>query len=101
MLWYNLGSSDTSIAGATSLLVNCSTHTMTAGSFYYNFPHFNATSHTYNQYRCTAIHENGHGMGFDHNTLTSILLIPHSTRCHDQLIYTLQTHDKNDINNRY
>jgi predicted Zn-dependent protease len=101
LAWYDYGSSDTSLAGVTSLSVNCSTHTITSGSLYINFAHFTASSHTQAQIQCTTIHEFGHAAGFDHNATTSILLQGHNQRCHSSLITTLQSHDYSDINGRY
>ncbi|MDQ3879999.1 MAG: hypothetical protein M3295_02825 [Chloroflexota bacterium] len=99
--WLDLGSSDTSVAGATYLSVNCSTHRIAVASLYFNFPHFTASSHPAARRQCTAIHEMGHGVGFDHNTLTSILYIDHRQRCHSWTITTLRSHDVSDINTRY
>lgn len=101
LYWYDYNSSDTSIAGVTSLNVNCSTHRITSGNLYINFPHFSASSHTTDQIQCTTIHEFGHAAGYDHNSTTSILYQGHNQRCHSWLIKTLQTHDYSDINNRY
>ncbi len=101
MIWGDLNYPDTNVAGATSIYVNCATHIIQSGSFYFNFPHFNASPHTVNQKTCTAIHELGHGAGFDHNSLYSILYADHKQRCHSWLITSLQTHDYQDINSRY
>jgi hypothetical protein len=101
MLWGDLNYPDINVAGATSIYVNCTTHIIQAGSFYFNFPHFNAIPHTVDQKICTAIHELGHGAGFAHNSLYSILYADHGQRCHNWLITNLQSHDYQDINNRY
>lgn len=101
VLWADLGSADTSTAGAAIWTPNCSTHTILAGSLYINFSHFNATPHTSITTECTVIHEMAHGAGFDHNTQVSVLSTPHSTRCHTNFINKLQSHDYSDINGLY
>lgn len=102
MAWGDYGSADTNLAGATYISVYCPTsRRIDAGNLYFNYAHFNAASHTASQYTCTAVHEMGHGAGFDHNTSFSILYADHSWRCHNQTITTLQTHDTGDINAAY
>jgi hypothetical protein len=103
--WKDLGSSDTSIAGRTTWLAWCGTSPkkITDVNAYMNFSHFDATTHSLERKRCTAIHEFGHAAAFGHNNLGSgsILHDGHNWRCHEVLVYTIQTHDNNDINAKY
>ena len=101
--WANLNSSDTSVAGQTTIRAfTCGgTNLIYDVSLYINVPHFQASPHTIGQRQCTAIHEMGHAVGLDHNDLASIVNIPHSHRCHYWEIKTLQPHDTSDINYRY
>lgn len=106
--WRDYNSSDTGIAGATYISADCSRHTIGAATLYYNFPHFSDYPHSVNAYTCTAIHEMTHGVGFDHNLLTnssgapvSVLYQYHGTRCHNSVVYTMQSHDFYDVNGRY
>lgn len=103
--WRDLGSSDTSVAGATSYNVDCGTSPKKIYNItlYMNFPHFDATTHSLERKRCTAIHEFGHAAALEHNNLGSgsIMHDGHSWRCHEVLVYTIQTHDNNDINAKY
>jgi hypothetical protein len=102
VVWANYNNPDLTIAGANLMFRNCTTHTFYGGVMYFNFPHFNASSHTQGQKQCTSIHEQGHGVGLDHNDVfTSIMKVPHSQRCHVQLIDILYSHDVSDINAKY
>lgn len=97
--WRDLASSDTSIAGQTSVTSDCANHRIVAVALYLNFPHL--SNHTQDQIQCTAIHEFGHGAGLAHNTLTSIMNADHAYRCHNLLIKTVQSHDVSDLNAKY
>jgi hypothetical protein len=103
--WGNLNNPDTNIAGATDVGVDCAPNpnTITRASLYANFPHFSACCYIHDTARkqCTAIHEMGHGLGLEHNELTSIMRSGHITRCHDLLVTTVQLHDTDDINWKY
>ena len=99
--WDNLNDPDFVIAGYSQMFLNCSTRTFTWGVLYFNFPHFNWSSHTQDQKQCVAIHEMGHGVGLSHNTLTSIMEADHLSNCHDSLIKALQSHDTSDLNTKY
>jgi hypothetical protein len=101
VIWDNLGDPDFVIAGWAEMFVSCSTRTFTWGLLYFNFPHFNQSSHTQDQKQCTAIHEMGHGVGLAYNTLTSIMKGEHTSKCHSTLINTLQSHDTSDLNAKY
>jgi hypothetical protein len=86
------------VAGTTWDTVNCTTHLISHSDLYLNFPHFTATSHTFGQIKCTAVHEFGHGTGLGHaNDYTSIMIQDHYSRCHSLLITTLQQHDRDDL----
>ena len=103
--WRNLGSSDTSIAGQASFQVDCnpSPKKIFDITLYMNFPHFDAVQHSLERKRCTAIHEFGHAAALDHNSLGSgsIMHGNHHWRCHEVLVYQIQTHDNTDINAKY
>lgn len=98
--WGDYGSSDTSLAGYTDRTIFCTAAYIDIIALYYNFAHFQGT-HSGDEKQCIAIHEFGHGMGVEHNSLTSIEYQPHSTRCHSWLIKTLQPHDVGDIDFKY
>lgn len=93
--------SNTSLAAYTSLRVDCGVHQIYNAYFTFNFAHYNAAAHTTGQKQCVAIHEQGHGVGFHHNELVSILRTSERVQCHDNLWNTLQSHDYSDINGRY
>lgn len=99
--WGNLNSSDTSIAGKVTFDYSCSLGLAYGFTAYMNFPHFDSSSHSYDQKRCTAIHELAHVAAFGHNDVTSVLDTPHTYRCHTVTIKTLQTHDVSDIDSKY
>lgn len=102
VVWDDLGSSDTSVAGYTTWNYSCSTHKIWPGALFINFPHFTG-GHSTSQsaYQCVALHEFGHMMALAHNTVTSIMKQPHTSRCHSSLITSVQSHDISDINAKY
>lgn len=102
VLWGNLNSSDTSVAGFASWINNCSTHKITASALYLNFPHFSG-SHSTSQsaYQCAALHEFGHIMTLEHNSVTSMMKQPHTSRCHNGIIIAVTSHDRADIDAKY
>lgn len=102
IIWADFNNPDTSIAGAAALTIDCTSHTILYGTLYFNFPHFNASFHTQDEKQCSSIHEQGHGVGLDHNNLVSILNPLHSARCHDTpVVKELEAHDTGDINAKY
>lgn len=100
LTWQDLNNPDTNIAGYASIVVFCNTHNISSGTLYFNFPHFQ-TAHTVAEKQCVAIHEMGHGAGFWHNEVISVLRTDHNTQCHVNQWKTLQTHDLNDVNTVY
>jgi hypothetical protein len=108
--WSDLGSSDTSIAGATQYTnTDCSVTPgkMIEVDFYWNLPHF-ASGHgavdsaeRTNYLQCLAAHEFAHGAGLAHNSTTSVLRTNHTTQCHTSSWRNVQPHDTTDLNAKY
>lgn len=102
-VWGDWNSSDTNIAGWYQNFWSCgSTYAELYRSLmYYNFPHWQASSHLADQYTCTAIHEFAHGLGLDHNSLQSVLNTDHTVQCHINQWSSRQSHDTSDIGSLY
>lgn len=101
--WLDAANPDTALAGLAAITYNCGTENISNVDLYLNFPHFSAAPHTRSEIACTAIHEFGHAMGFDHNTVNFSMMNPsHPDRCHDgSPISTPFSHDVLDVNAKY
>lgn len=106
--WAELGSTDPSIAGATSFRNDgCAgdhSHVRTVGTFYRNKEHAGAYNEGFARKVCTAIHEFGHGSILDHVGTTnyrSVMYADHWKRCHDWTVDDTASHDVDDVNSLY
>lgn len=105
--WYDYNDpQNPGIAGAAEISFNPSTCRITGLNLFLNFPHFDpaqgGSNHTVDQKQCTTIHEFGHGLGLSHvSSGASIMLADHRSRCHNQLIKTVQSTDVVRINALY
>jgi len=72
-------------------------------TLYLNFPHFNASAHSKDQVKCTALHEFTHGVGFNHDNSLPLTVMygDHGQRCHTNLLRYLTEEDKAEINALY
>lgn len=103
--WSDYGSPNENIAGIADVTAQCSGNApfpINGVALFLNFPHFNSP-HSLAEIQCVTVHEAGHGIGLDHNTVNFSMMNPeHGAKCHDgSPISTPLSHDVGDINAKY
>jgi len=100
--WTQANSADTGVAGAAWDDVDCPNARIRAAYLYFYVSHFTASPHTFDQIKCVAIHEFGHGAGLGHTPISSASVMwgpgYHYERCHSGTPQThLLSHDLLDL----